>query len=133
MTVHAVQINFFDYHANIKKLGVESEMKRDYHAYKLLASEDGENWKTLADRSENRKPIPHDYIELEAPAKYRHFKVENVHSPLAAISRFPISASSVTATAKRRKPSRISGRNATRTMTVTSPSTGRRSKTPMVT
>lgn len=76
MTVHALQINFADYKFNPK-----AAPESDYHAYILYYSNDGENWKILVDKKENRTAVPHDYIELKRPLKTRYLKVENVHTP----------------------------------------------------
>ena len=75
-TVNAVQINYADQDAAFlgKKQGT-------YHQYKLWYSVDGRSWKTLADKSKNKKDVPHDYVELEKPIKARFIKLENIHMP----------------------------------------------------
>jgi hypothetical protein len=52
-----------------------------YHQYKLLASGDGKAWETVADKSENRSDVPHDYVELERPVDARFIRLENLHVP----------------------------------------------------
>ena len=75
-TVHAVQINFADQDAAFlgKSEGV-------YHQYRLLYSTDGKTWKVLADKSANKKDVPHDYVELSQPVQARYLKLENGHMP----------------------------------------------------
>jgi hypothetical protein len=75
-TVHAVQINFADQDAEY--LGKQSGI---YHQYKLYGSVDGKKWTLLADKSNNKKDVPHDYIELLQPVQARFIKLENLHVP----------------------------------------------------
>ncbi|HVE17211.1 MAG TPA: discoidin domain-containing protein, partial [Chthoniobacterales bacterium] len=75
MTVRAVQVNFAEQDTQ------QNPESDDYHAYRLLASEDGKSWQTLADKSANKTAVPHDYLPLVKPMKVRFVKVENVHSP----------------------------------------------------
>lgn len=75
-TINAIQINYADQDAEFlgKTLG-------KFHQYKIYMSNDGKNWKVLVDKSKNDKDVPHDYIELEKPAKARYLKLENLHMP----------------------------------------------------
>ncbi|MCJ7467947.1 MAG: discoidin domain-containing protein [Maribacter sp.] len=75
-TLHAIQINYADQDAEFlgKSLGV-------YHQYKIWASNDGKKWKVLVDKSQTTTDVPHDYIELAAPAKARYLKLENLKMP----------------------------------------------------
>jgi xylan 1,4-beta-xylosidase len=75
-TVHAVQLNYADQDAAF--LGKQQGI---YHQYQLMYSLDGKSWKMLADKSKNRKDVPHDYIELEQPVKARYIKMINLHMP----------------------------------------------------
>ncbi|HMI02852.1 MAG TPA: family 43 glycosylhydrolase [Pedobacter sp.] len=75
-TVNAVQINYADQDAAF--LGKQLDT---YHQYKLWYSADGAKWTILADKSNNKIDVPHDYIELEKPVKARFIKLENVHMP----------------------------------------------------
>jgi hypothetical protein len=75
-TVNAVQINYADQDAEF--LGKQTNI---YHQYKLWYSADGKKWKILADKSLNKKDVPHDYIELEKPVRARFIKLENIHMP----------------------------------------------------
>jgi xylan 1,4-beta-xylosidase len=42
---------------------------------------DGKKWTILADKSNNKTDVPHDYIELEKPVQARIIKLENIHMP----------------------------------------------------
>ena len=75
-TINAVQINYADQDATV--LGKSTT---GYTQYKLFYSSDGKTWKMLADKSQNKTDVPHDYIELETPVKARYVKLENVHMP----------------------------------------------------
>ncbi len=72
--IHAVQVNFAEQDV---KLAPDD----DYHAYRLLASDDGVAWRTLADKSASRACTPHDYVPLAEPLATHHIKIENVHTP----------------------------------------------------
>ncbi|MDB5202700.1 MAG: xylosidase [Ferruginibacter sp.] len=75
-TVNAVQINYADQDAEF--LGKQTNI---FHQYKLLYSLDGKSWKMLADKSQNKTDVPHDYIELVVPVKARYIRLENIHMP----------------------------------------------------
>jgi hypothetical protein len=75
-TVNAVQINYADQDATI--LGKAKDI---YTQYKLYYSSDGKKWHILADKSNNKTDVPHDYIELQTAIKARYIKLENVHMP----------------------------------------------------
>ena len=83
--VYAVQINYADQDAEF--LGKQQGI---YHQYIVYSSMDGKNWKKLIDKSQNKKDVPHDYVELEKPVKARYLKLENIHMPTGkfAISGF---------------------------------------------
>ncbi|MDB4900941.1 MAG: beta-xylosidase, partial [Mucilaginibacter sp.] len=75
-TVNAIQINYADQDATV--LG---KAKGIYTQYKLYYSSDSKKWHILADKSNNKTDVPHDYIELQTPVKARYIKLENVHMP----------------------------------------------------
>ncbi|MFT3826412.1 MAG: family 43 glycosylhydrolase [Chitinophagaceae bacterium] len=75
-TVRAVQINYADQDAAF--LGKQQGI---YHQYKLYYSVDGKRWQVLADKSNNKTDVPHDYVELAAPVQARFIKLENIHMP----------------------------------------------------
>ncbi|MFM7195744.1 MAG: discoidin domain-containing protein, partial [Bacteroidota bacterium] len=75
-TVNAVQVNYADQDAVF--LG---KTLNEYHQYNLWYSTDGKKWKILANKSENQRDVPHDYIELAKPVEARFIKMENIHVP----------------------------------------------------
>ena len=75
-TINAVQINYAD--QDVEFLGKSAGV---FHQYKLSYSVDGKKWLTLADKSNNKTDVPHDYIELEKPVQARFIKLENIHMP----------------------------------------------------
>lgn len=75
-TVRAVQINFADQDAEF--LGKQQGIA---HQYLLSYSADGKNWLPLADKSNNLRDVPHDYLELEKPVEARFLKLENLKMP----------------------------------------------------
>ena len=64
--IDAVQVNFAEHEATA--LGRTTEL---YQQYRLEWSNDGNTWELLADRSDNRKDVPHDYIQLAEPVTAR--------------------------------------------------------------
>ena len=76
VTVNAVQINYADQDAEF--LGKQEGI---FHQYKLYSSTDGKKWSLLADKSNNRTDVPHDYLELPNPVPARFIKLENIHLP----------------------------------------------------
>jgi xylan 1,4-beta-xylosidase len=77
-TVNAVQINYADQDVDSNRLGKYNDQ---YHQYKLFYSVDGKKWNLLADKSNNKTDVPHDYIELQKPVEARFIKLENIHMP----------------------------------------------------
>lgn len=75
-TVRAIQLNYADQDVNF--LG---KQQGTYHQYKLYQSADGQHWKLLVDKSNNKTDVPHDYIELQNPVQTRYIKLENIHMP----------------------------------------------------
>jgi len=74
--VNAVQVNFAEHETNLF-----GRKKPVYHQYRLEYSKDGKKWKTLIDKSNNLKDIPHDYIQLSSPVKTRFIRLVNIHTP----------------------------------------------------
>ena len=74
--VNAVQVNYAENETKI--LGRQPDI---YFQYLLEYSTDGQNWKTLADKTENKTDVPHDYIELAEPVKARYIKLTNYKVP----------------------------------------------------
>ncbi len=75
-TINAIQINYAD--QDVELMGKTLDK---FHQYKILASNDGKKWTTLIDKSQNKTDVPHDYIELQTPAKARFLKLENIRIP----------------------------------------------------
>ena len=73
-TVNAIQINYAE--NETKFMGRQPNI---YYQYLLEYSSDGKTWKTLADKTQNKTDVPHDYIELAKPVKARYIKLTNVH------------------------------------------------------
>ena len=67
-TVRAIQINYADQDVSVDHLG-KINGGEQYHQYKLYYSLDGEKWKILVDKSDNKTDVPHDYVELEKPVR----------------------------------------------------------------
>ena len=47
----------------------------------MYYSVDGKKWNVLIDKSNNKKDVPHDYVELEKPVQARYIKLENITMP----------------------------------------------------
>jgi hypothetical protein len=75
-SVRAVQINYADQDAEF--LGKSSGV---FHQYRLLYSTDGKAWNIMADKSQNKTDVPHDYIELPKVIEARYLKLENIKMP----------------------------------------------------
>ena len=73
-TVNAIQINYAENETKI--MGRQPDI---YYQYLLEYSTDGKTWKTLADKTQNKTDVPHDYIELAKPVKARYIKLTNYH------------------------------------------------------
>ncbi|HEX5653223.1 MAG TPA: family 43 glycosylhydrolase [Chitinophagaceae bacterium] len=108
-TVHAVQVNYADQDVSFPKemdsvfLG---KTLGTFHQYILSYSLDGKKWKTLADKSQNKTDVPHDYIELQQPVQARYIRLENVHMPTG---KFAISGLRVFGKGSGAKPDPVSG------------------------
>jgi xylan 1,4-beta-xylosidase len=86
-SVNAVQINYADQDAVF--LGKQPNI---YHQYILYYSVDGKRWNVLVNKRDNKKDVPHEYIELATPVQARFLKLENIHVPSGkfAISGFRV-------------------------------------------
>ena len=75
-TINAVQINYAENQMNVfgRQPGI-------YYQYLLEYSNDGKNWKTLEDKTQDTIDVPHDYIELSTPIKARYIKLTNYKMP----------------------------------------------------
>jgi xylan 1,4-beta-xylosidase len=75
-TINAVQINYAENETQI--FGRNPEI---YYQYLLEYSSDNKTWLTMADKTENKSDVPHDYIELQVPIKTRFIKLTNYCIP----------------------------------------------------
>jgi xylan 1,4-beta-xylosidase len=75
-TVNAIQVNFADNESTLKP-----ENKDIFYSYRILASNDGQKWDVIVDKSTNNQDAVHDYIELEKPLKTKYIKIENIKVP----------------------------------------------------
>jgi xylan 1,4-beta-xylosidase len=75
--VHAIQVNFAeqDIVAKLFEQGVAR------NRYRLLGSNDGREWRVLADRSAATGAGVHDYVELPEGSVWQRLRVENVFTP----------------------------------------------------
>ena len=76
-TINAIQINYAD--QDVEFMG-KPETTTGHH-YILYYSDNNKDWKVLADKSKNKKDVPHDYIELSKPVQARYVKIENLGMP----------------------------------------------------
>jgi xylan 1,4-beta-xylosidase len=86
--IEAMQINFAD--QGMTNLG---RMENDSYRYYVQISDDGTNWQTCFDRSDNLRDSPHDYNQLDKPETARYVRLVNVHTPgggLFSVSGFRI-------------------------------------------
>ena len=74
--INAVQINYAE--NETKLLGRSPDI---YYQYLLEYSSDNKTWKTLADKTQNKTDVPHDYIELKKPVKARYVRLTNYRVP----------------------------------------------------
>ena len=76
------------------------------HQYKIYGSNDGRKWNVIVDKSKNTKDVPHDYVELEKPAKARFLKMENLTMPTG---KFALSGFRVFGKGAGAKPGKVQG------------------------
>jgi hypothetical protein len=81
--VRAVQVNFTDYKSGLFESGPEV-----YTQFRLQVSGEGQEWRTIADLSQEKRDRPNAYIELREPVRARFVRYEHIHvgSPNLAIS-----------------------------------------------
>ena len=80
-TVNAIQVNYNDYKSDM--YGRYPDLR---HRYTIEGSVDGVNWIRLVIRSNSFKDTPHDYVELEIPARVRYVRYKNIHVPTPHLS-----------------------------------------------
>jgi len=72
--VKAIQVNYADYKSGL--YGTDSTVVTQF---RLKASVDGVDWKTVADLSRERRDRPNAYIELVKPTRARFVRYEHIH------------------------------------------------------
>jgi xylan 1,4-beta-xylosidase len=75
-TINAIQINYAENETKI--MGRQPGI---YYQYLLEYSLDNKNWKTLADKTQNKTDVPHDYLELKTAVKARYIRLNNYKMP----------------------------------------------------
>jgi xylan 1,4-beta-xylosidase len=77
--VEAIQVNFAE--EGTTPTLVRGRTNSISEKYTLEISNDGMNWNTLIDKSDNTQDVPHDYIELAQTTHARYVKLTNVFTP----------------------------------------------------
>jgi hypothetical protein len=72
--VKAIQVNYADYKSGL--YGTDSTVVT---RFRLHASIDGRQWKTVADLSREQRDRPNAYIELSTPMRARFVRYEHIH------------------------------------------------------
>ncbi len=81
-TIMAFQINFAD--QDVELMGKPD--RTSGHQYRLDVSDNGMNWRTVVNKSGNKKDVPHDYIELGKPASGRYVKLHVYGMPTGKVA-----------------------------------------------
>lgn len=71
MTVNAVQINFADHNFTMKAPETYP------YQYIIECSNDGDDWKTIVDRTSNNKDMSHELIVLDNQQETRYIRIKN--------------------------------------------------------
>lgn len=74
--INAVQVNFAEQDTTAVKRRAEDEL---YHQYTVEVSDDGQAWTMLVDKCDNRRDVPHDYVQLKKPVTARHLRLTILH------------------------------------------------------
>lgn len=85
--IYAFQLNFHDHES-----GIYTRVEGLKHRFTIDVSEDGENWKTVVDRSKSDIDAPNAYIVLDSPVDAKYVRYNNVEVPGAnfAMSEFRV-------------------------------------------
>jgi len=75
-TVNAIQINYAENNTEIFDRNPDI-----YYQYLLQYSSDNRTWKTMADKTQSKNDLPHDYIEMNVPVKARYIRLTNYKVP----------------------------------------------------
>ncbi|QED37887.1 family 43 glycosylhydrolase [Antarcticibacterium arcticum] len=74
--IYAFQLNFHD-----EESAIYTRTEGLRHRFTVEVSEDGENWKTVIDRSKSYKDAPNAYIPLNKPVVGKYVRYNNVEVP----------------------------------------------------
>ncbi|WP_338357762.1 family 43 glycosylhydrolase [Yeosuana marina] len=74
MNVKAIQINFQDFNSDI--FGRPDNLRQQFV---IQSSLDGKTWNTIVDYSENKKDMPHAYVELKDAVDARYIRYNHVY------------------------------------------------------
>ena len=74
--IYAFQLNFHD-----EESGIYTRTEGLKHRFTLEVSEDGQNWKTVVDRSNSFDDAPNAYIPLNQPVKAQYVRYSNISVP----------------------------------------------------
>lgn len=85
--VWSVQVNFADQDIDPDVYGRDNDF---HYEYLLEFSQDGQHWFTMADRRDNTKDMPHDYIEFAEEVTARYIRITNT-GEIPAGGKFAIS------------------------------------------
>jgi hypothetical protein len=80
----------------------------------LEYSSDNKTWKTLADKTQSKTDVPHDYLELKTPVKARYVRLTNYRVPDGT---FALAGLRIFGNAGGKAPSVVESMNATRPAT----------------
>lgn len=72
MEINAVQVNFADH-----DFTVEASNSNVVYQYYIEVSSNGSDWKTVVDRTNNTKDMPHELIVLDNRLKTRYLRIKN--------------------------------------------------------
>jgi hypothetical protein len=75
-TVHAIQLNYHDHES-----GIYTRVEGLKHQFTIETSEDGNNWKTVVDRSQSNIDAPNAYLVLDEPVKAKYVRYNNIKVP----------------------------------------------------
>ena len=75
-TINALQINYAEHETQI--FGRNPDI---YYQYLLEYSSDHKTWHSIADKTENKTDVPHDYVELHTPIKACIIRLTNYRVP----------------------------------------------------
>ncbi|WP_321348747.1 family 43 glycosylhydrolase [uncultured Draconibacterium sp.] len=74
--IYALQLNFHDYES-----GIYTRTEGLRHRFVIEVSADGNNWKTVVDRSNSYKDSPNAYIVLNQPVEAKFVRYKNIEVP----------------------------------------------------